>query len=149
MAVIDRFEGEHAFLSNFHAAPVKFRTFTFPTSEHAFVFAKNPKQWDPAWLKLTPGQVKRKGRKVKLIPQWDDLKIGIMHEIVSAKFWDDIDLSDALLATGTATLIEGNNWHDTFWGVCDGACRSGPHSPTGDNELGCILMAVRAELIHE
>lgn len=32
---------------------------------------------------------------------------------------------------------KGNHWHDTYWGVCDGA---------GENRLGKLLMQVRREL---
>jgi predicted NAD-dependent protein-ADP-ribosyltransferase YbiA (DUF1768 family) len=39
-----------------------------------------------------------------------------------------------LAATSPAELIEGNTWHDTFWGVCDGI---------GENNLGRLLMKIR------
>jgi predicted NAD-dependent protein-ADP-ribosyltransferase YbiA (DUF1768 family) len=42
-------------------------------------------------------------------------------------------------ATGDRKLVEGNYWHDTFWGVCNGV---------GENYLGEILMHVRQELRH-
>jgi predicted NAD-dependent protein-ADP-ribosyltransferase YbiA (DUF1768 family) len=42
-----------------------------------------------------------------------------------------------LLETGDAELIEGNDWGDTFWGVCGGK---------GNNFLGKLLMEVRKEL---
>ena len=44
---------------------------------------------------------------------------------------------DKLLDTGDTELIEGNNWHDTFWGVCKGK---------GQNNLGKILMEVRKDI---
>jgi len=44
------------------------------------------------------------------------------------------DLGDQLLATGDVELIEGNTWHDTEWGVCNGI---------GKNKLGKILMRIR------
>lgn len=34
-------------------------------------------------------------------------------------------------------LIEGNYWHDTYWGVCEGV---------GENHLGKLLMEIRNEL---
>uniref|UniRef100_UPI00345E83CD NADAR domain-containing protein n=1 Tax=uncultured Duncaniella sp. TaxID=2768039 RepID=UPI00345E83CD len=46
-------------------------------------------------------------------------------------------LAEKLIATGDAELVEGNYWHDTVWGVCDGV---------GENHLGKILMRVREEL---
>jgi len=48
-----------------------------------------------------------------------------------------------LLATGDTKLLEGNRWHDNFWGNCDCPnCRDKP----GLNYLGKILMRVRLEL---
>ena len=44
-------------------------------------------------------------------------------------------LKELLLATGTAELIEGNTWNDTYWGVCNGK---------GKNMLGKTLMDCRA-----
>jgi predicted NAD-dependent protein-ADP-ribosyltransferase YbiA (DUF1768 family) len=43
----------------------------------------------------------------------------------------------SLLASGGATLEEGNPWGDRLWGVVDGV---------GENRLGKILMKVRDEL---
>jgi predicted NAD-dependent protein-ADP-ribosyltransferase YbiA (DUF1768 family) len=51
-------------------------------------------------------------------------------------------LAQDLLETGELELIEGNNWHDNFWGSCScPKCGSG-----GLNYLGKILMRIRAEL---
>jgi hypothetical protein len=41
--------------------------------------------------------------------------------------------------TGNTELVEGNHWHDTFWGV-------DATTGEGDNGLGQILMQVRMEL---
>jgi predicted NAD-dependent protein-ADP-ribosyltransferase YbiA (DUF1768 family) len=59
-----------------------------------------------------------------------------MEELVRRKFADP-ELAEKLLATGDEELVEGNTWNDRFWGVCRGE---------GRNELGKILMRVRAEL---
>ncbi len=42
MQVIDRFQGEYSFLSNFHPAPITFERIEYPTVEHAFQAAKKP-----------------------------------------------------------------------------------------------------------
>jgi ribA/ribD-fused uncharacterized protein len=60
-----------------------------------------------------------------------------MREAVEAKFRQHGDLQSLLLATGDAKLIEHTE-NDDFWG--DGGDGS------GRNELGRILMAVRARL---
>lgn len=41
------------------------------------------------------------------------------------------------MATGNEMLVEGNNWHDKFWGVCGGE---------GENHLGKMLMHIRERL---
>jgi len=62
-----------------------------------------------------------------------------MTTIVRNKFKAHPDLKKKLLETGTAKLIEGNTWHDTFWGV-------NINTGKGENHLGKILMQVRSEL---
>jgi len=139
MQVIDRFQGEYGFLSNFHAAPITFERIVYPTVEHAFQAAKAK---DRA-LKLSvanapsPGAAKRMGRKLHLRPDWEMVKVDIMRALVRLKFSTHSELRAQLLATGDAMLIEGNTWNDTFWGVCQG---------NGRNQLGEILMEVRREL---
>lgn len=50
------------------------------------------------------------------------------------------ELKEMLLATGDEELVEGNYWHDTIWGVCDGV---------GENHLGKMLMEIREDLRNE
>ncbi len=136
--MIDRFDGEYAFLSNFDPSPIVLDRITYPTVEHAFQAAKTDDRLERERMASlpTPGAAKRAGRKVALRPDWERVKVGIMEELVRRKFADP-DLAGKLLATGDEELIEGNTWNDRFWGVCRG---------TGRNQLGKILMRVRAEL---
>ena len=138
--VIDSFDKEYAFLSNFYEAPVEWEGITYPSNEHAFQAAKviNPvKRLEIAAAAATPGQAKRMGRSVNLRHDWEQIKYNVMLDIVLAKFHQHSDLAEALLDTGDAELIEGNWWNDTTWGVCNGV---------GTNWLGKILMSVRAQL---
>lgn len=137
--VIDNFDGEFAFLSNFYDAPTEWEGILYPTTEHAFQAAKvlNPTVRMKIAAAPTPGKAKRMGREVALRHDWEEVKQEIMYEIVHAKFHQHPDLAQKLLDTGDATLIEGNWWNDTTWGVCNGV---------GKNWLGQILMAVRGVL---
>lgn len=63
-----------------------------------------------------------------------------MHSAVLRKFKANAGIRKLLLNTGTVQLIEGNTWEDRFWGV------DPPGSQNGENNLGKILMQVRAEL---
>lgn len=80
---------------------------------------------------------KRLGRRVKLRPDWESIKDQVMYEVCKAKFSQNTDLRDKLVATGDAELVEGNTWGDKIWGICNGQ---------GENRLGKILMKVRTEL---
>lgn len=82
---------------------------------------------------------KREGKKVALRKDWENVKLNIMEEVVRAKFSQNAELKEKLLATGAMELMEGNNWHDTFWGV-------NAKTLEGDNHLEQILMKIRAEL---
>lgn len=134
---IDSFDGEFAFLSNFYPAPVNFDGRCYPNNEAAFQAQKCPERRDEfIALGQQPGKQKRLGRKVPLRPDWEDVKDDVMHAICLCKFAQNPGLAQKLLATGNAELIEGNYWHDHYWGICNG---------TGQNKLGKILMQIRAE----
>ena len=137
--MINSFNGNYRFLSNFFESPVLFEKKVYPTVEHAYQAAKTTD--DAAREKIcrakTPGSAKRIGRKVKLRPLWDTIKINIMYNLLKQKFTVHPELYQQLLDTDNEELIEGNTWKDTFWGVCNGV---------GENWLGKLLMKVRKEL---
>lgn len=62
-----------------------------------------------------------------------------MFDVVYAKFSGNPTLTKKLLATEDAILVEGNTWHDTYWGY-------DMRQKRGQNKLGKILMQVRREL---
>lgn len=99
---------------------------------------------------ITPYQAKSLGRILHqdgaVREDWFDINIDIMWFYVGKKFLDHPFLNRMLAETTPHTLIEGNNHHDMFWGVCEGHCRrSGVfvHRPIGANALGEVLMLVR------
>lgn len=136
--MIDCFDGEFAFLSNFYLSPIFDGNIWFPTVEHYFQAAKttNMEEYKAIAAADTPGQAKRLGRKVTLRPDWEEVKDQVMLDALRKKFSDD-KLRLMLLATGEEYLIEGNTWGDKYWGVCGGI---------GLNHLGKLLMQVRDEL---
>jgi len=137
---IDNFRGKYFFLSNFFPAEVTFEGITYQNNEAAFqaqkIFDNEGKR---AFADLQPKDAKRRGRHVRLRQDWEDVKDGIMEEIVRAKFTQNPKLKEQLLSTGNAQLIEGNTWNDWYWGV---DMKSG----AGKNHLGKILMKIREEL---
>ena len=76
-------------------------------------------------------------KKNKLRDNWEGIKDNIMYDAVLAKFSQNKDIKDILLATDGQTLIEDSPI-DFYWGC--GANR------TGKNKLGKILMKVRDKL---
>lgn len=140
---IDRFVNEYRFLSNFFPAKVKLDGVEYHSVEHAYQAAKTLDPNERAQFKCWDAAVaKKRGRTVTLRPDWDQVKYNIMLNLVSQKF-EDKSMWARLVATGNEELIEGNHWHDTYWGRCTCA----KHQGKGENKLGQILMAKRAELL--
>lgn len=134
MQKIDSFSGEYDFLSNFY--PLKDKTV-----EHWFQAMKTRDEEQQEWVLTapTPGAAKKRGRKVTLREDWNDIRLEVMEMCLREKFSDPV-LCQKLLDTGDAELIEGNTWNDTFWGVCRGK---------GENNLGKLLMELRTRLRNE
>lgn len=133
MKPISEFKGEYFFLSNFYSADVTYRGITYKNNEAAFQAMKCP-EVASSFSSLNPSEAKRLGRRVKLRPDWEAVKEDVMRKVCFAKFFQNYDLMERLLATAPAELIEGNDWGDKEWGVCDGE---------GNNKLGKILMEIR------
>lgn len=139
--MIKEFRGDYRFLSNFYPVTISYDGLYYPSVEHAFQAAKTNSVEDK--LKIcnaeSPGIAKRMGRMVELRPDWEQVKIPIMTELVRIKFRNP-GLRAMLIRTGLNELCEGNWWHDEFWGV---DCVTG----NGQNHLGKILMMVRDEIM--
>lgn len=137
---IHSFRNEYRFLSNFWDAPVTYKGLTYQNAEAAFQAQKCIGEEEKVrFTTLRSNEAKQLGRQVQLRPNWENVKLPIMEDIVRAKFTQNEDLKQMLLATGDLVLEEGNTWGDTFWGV-DAQTRE------GRNHLGRILMRVRKEL---
>lgn len=140
---ISTFRDEYDFLSNFYPCSIVYQGMWYQNAEAAFQAQKCINEEDKqVFCGLPAAKAKRHGRQVKLRPDWESVKIGLMAEIVKAKFSQNIHLAKKLLATGDRQLFEKNTWGDTFWGV-DGC------TGEGENHLGQILMQVRRELAQE
>ena len=136
---INKFRGEYFFLSNFYPATVSYNGLEYRNSEAAFQAQKVLSLGERLrFTQLSPGEAKRLGRKVKLRPDWEEVKDDIMEKIVKAKFDQHPDLKERLNATGEAVLIEGTTWNDRYWGV-------DLETEVGRNRLGEILMKIRNE----
>lgn len=139
---ITSFTGEHRWLSNFWSVPILMGEGVFAaTAEHAYQALKATDIRGMLYVLSadTPASAKRRGREIQIRSDWDKVKDQIMALVLDHKFRDPV-LRQKLIDTGSAELIEGNTWGDTYWGVCKGQ---------GENRLGKLLMALRARLQEE
>lgn len=132
---IETFEGQHSFLSNFYPVTIEYQGKTYPSSEHAYQAAKTLDDDERESIAILPtaAAAKKAGKHVQLRDNWSTIKDQIMFDICWIKF-NVPHLREKLLATKDAMLVEGNWWHDTYWGVCNGK---------GRNQLGKTLMQIR------
>jgi len=144
LGTIPFFKDAFSFLSNMYSegGPLFYGGKEYRTSEHAYQAYKMTSEADHEVLRRLhspPYEAKTMARTMACRSDWDDVKVGIMLDVLRLKFYYPA-MRDLLLATGDAELVEGNTWHDTFWGVCRGS---------GQNILGKLLMKVRGEMVHQ
>ncbi|WP_433802200.1 NADAR family protein [Actinomycetospora sp. CA-084318] len=139
---VAEFRGPTWTLSNFAEHPMEVDGQRYPTVEHYFQAMKAVSPEDHARIRdaATPAEAKELGRAVTMVPDWRDRRVAVMRRALAAKFTPDSEAGRFLLATGEATLIEGNDWGDQLWGVSDGR---------GRNLLGVLLMERRGVLRHQ
>lgn len=152
MNVISTFRtqgGGHSFLSNFYESPLlilpnrhtaALTPSSYASAEHFYQAAKasSLEDHDLVLACSTPGEAKRAGRQVRIRDNFLAERLEVMRYVLRHKFpVDGGPLSEMLVETGDAILLEGNTWGDTYWGVCRGK---------GQNWLGHLLMARRAEV---
>ncbi len=140
---VTEFNLEFVWLSNFY-----WHYRMMYTVEHEFQAAKAAGHDQVLAEKIlkasTPGKAKKLGRTAKLPANWKADGMLVMKRALERKF-DLSPMREWLLALGEIPLIEGNYWHDNYWGNCmcpRPECQSAP----GNNNLGKSLMEVRSEL---
>jgi ribA/ribD-fused uncharacterized protein len=152
---ITTFTGRHRFLSNFYPTLVRWDGWLYASVEHAYQAAKFPPELRERFRNptLKAREAKRLGRD-KGPADWKDRSLDVMLKLLRQKFMEPA-LKARLLETDDKELVEGNNWHDTFYGVCYGMCskasmhevgEDGISKPEGLNHLGKLIMQVRQEI---
>ena len=136
------YENDFYVLSNFSAFQLWFAGLRFETAEHAYHWMKFPRRpglqarireaWSAHDAFTLAGEEKANRR-----PDWDDVKVEVMRDILRHKVKQHAYVRRKLLDTGDRELIE-DSWRDDFWGW-------GPNR-TGLNMLGKLWMEIRAEL---
>lgn len=140
------YEQDYYVLSNFSSFTLAWRNLRFDTSEAAYHYEKfigGAACCDAIAHRILMAPSAHEAFKIAEAnkehrrPDWDDVKVGIMRDILRAKAAQHEYVSRKLLATGDRELVE-NSWRDDFWGW-------GPKGD-GHNMLGRLWMEIRAEL---
>lgn len=136
------YEQDFYVLSNFSAFTLQWQGLRFDTSEAAYhwekfaitapVIAEEILHAESAHEVFKIAEVNKACRR----PDWDNVKVSIMRDILRAKAAQHEYVRRKLLETGDRELIE-DSWRDDFWGW-------GPNRD-GQNMLGELWMQVRAE----
>lgn len=141
---INRFTGIYHFLSNFYLIKVEYDGVLYRSVEHGFQAAKTliPEERTRIKDASTPGLAKKLGRQCTKRPNWESIRVDVMGELLRHKFGYPV-MKALLLKTGNIPLVEGNTWHDQYWGNCTCPFHI---SKDGENMLGKLLMKIRSEL---
>lgn len=152
MNKIVKFRGEYFFLSNFYPYMkdgtkvddilIMFESMAFECSECAYQAAKTLDiNIRDQISQMTPWQAvafwKLEQNRQYLRSDWQQVNLSVMEDILIQKFTAHPRLEKKLLATESAYLEGGNDWNDSFWGVCNGV---------GENHLGQLLMKIRQDI---
>ncbi len=143
---IDSFKGEYGWLSNMYKHPIVYKGKRYGSTEAAYQAHKSLDVMDHVrFTKMGPYTSKKEGKLLNIRPDWEIYKKVVMYELLVEKFKDRV-LRKKLIDTFPSELIEGNWWHDNFWGNCE--CLN-CHGVDGRNVLGKLLMKLRQDMIGE
>lgn len=148
--MIKEFRGAYRFLSNFFLCQVMFEGHQYDSVEHAYQASKFLDDRLRAGFRsdIKCGEAKSLAHNLEdqghKRPDWMQVNLGIMEGLLKQKFSKPA-LRQMLLDTGDQELVEGNWWHDNYWGQCFCAKCSVQGAKT-QNQLGKLLMKVRGEL---
>lgn len=137
-------QGEHGYLSNFARYSIHLDGQTWPTTEH---FYQAHKFLDQEYRQLileaaSPSKAAKLGRAQPALVRadWVEVREAVMMRALLAKFTQYPELTERLLSTGTAPLVERTTL-DSHW--ADGGDGSGL------NRLGILLTQLREDLRRE
>ena len=138
MEVNMRFRNEYWFLSNMYPCSIWYEgaldgKYIFRSVETIFQMMKCDDDNEKKGFELLNGfEAKKRGRRVKLRDDWNEIKLDVMRDILEVKF-SIPDLRNKLIRVNDE-IVEDNNWGDRYWGRCNGI---------GKNMLGKLLMEIR------
>jgi len=147
------YEREFYVLSNFSSFTLELDGYLFQTSEHAYHYRKfcahdnedmskskrlyEIRQLVQAAKSAHDAQKIARENKDFRRPDWDEIKVSVMKEILLAKVAQHPYVMKKLMETGDREIIE-DSWRDNYWGW--GVKKDGL------NKLGKLWMEVREEI---
>ena len=145
--MINSFKGEYEWLSNFWRLIIVYDHIRYTSVEHFYQAMKflERELRELIASQQYPGQAKRKAHELNQLvrPNWYDINLVVMEYGLRCKF-GDYHLAAKLILTHPQLLVEGNYWHDNFYGDC--YCKKCVNIE-GQNLLGKLHMKLRTELV--
>ena len=128
--------------SNFSSFQVYWKGYRWMTAEHAYHSEKFINYPDIVELLKQTTSAHDAFKlaafyKDKYVENWDDIKLNIMEQILTAKIEQHPYVKKKLFDSGDKELIE-NSWRDSYWGWGD--------NKDGENNLGKTWMKVRDKI---
>ena len=132
-------------LSNYYECEVFYDGRLYSSSEAAY---QSMKTTDTVirdkFIGLTPDESKQLGRSLIIRPDWNDVKIQLMYDIIYAKFTQNKECRDYLINLDYDLIVEDTTgWHDNIWGICTCSKCQGK----GTNYLGRLLSKLKTDLL--
>lgn len=135
---ITKFRGDYNFLSTMYECDIRWLDLDFDCLESAIAASMTlDRDIQELIATMEVEKVQQLSKVFDVRDDWDDIKIPVVTKLTEIKFTSNIGLYNRLLATGGMEIIEGNDFYETFWGMCNGE---------GRNEYGKILMRLRRDL---
>lgn len=142
MKSITSFKNDFRFLSNFYPVEIVYDNISYKSTECAYQAQKTFSIKEKILIaSFDSYKSKKYSRKLKLRKDWDNVKLDIMKDLLNIKFNKE-PFKTLLINTGSSEIIEGNYWHDNYWGSC--TCEKCNNN--GLNHLGKLLMEIREKL---
>lgn len=140
------YEREFYVFSNFSSFQVEWRGRLWQTSEHAYqashFFETAPKLVEEIFKVKSAHEAFKiaKANADKIPDNWEEVKVGIMEDIVRNKLKQNPYIMHKLLQTGDRLIVEDSPKDDCWgWGL----------NKDGRNELGKIWMKLREEILRK
>jgi len=141
------FDNKNFWLNNMFPCGISVGKYNFPSVENAYYAAAFSGNADlvSKFEKVAPLDARKlseefyESNRDSYVKGFSKVKVKAMRKMLGAKFSQHEYLKEKLISTEGLKLINGNNWGEKFWGVCD---------EEGENTLGLILEQIRGEYLN-